>query len=265
MLTRLRSESGFTLAELSVAMAAGIIVLIGLLSIMVVVMHQAQRTFTTVDATRRARTVMATLEDDLHSACTAGAPVSGGDPPILTGSDSTDLIFLDYFGNSADPTPVWHQVTFNPSAGTLTDTSYSVGGAGPGWTQGAQVGPTVTLLRDVAARPGIPVFEYFGYSAQGTDAAGNTYYAVPDGTTVNPLTGAALAAAPLGVPLSGAGADATVEVQISLLVGASSSTLNNQSLTAASDPVSDTISLRLTTPPDSLAPGGAPTVYGPCE
>ena len=106
-------QDGFTFAELSVAMAAAIVVIIGLFSIMVVTLHQTQRTFTKVDATRRARTALADIENELHSACLVGSPLSqNGDPPIQAGSEVIHLIFLSYYGNVAES----HAVLACPSS-----------------------------------------------------------------------------------------------------------------------------------------------------
>ncbi len=259
---RLRAQDGFTLAELSVAMAAAIVVIIGLFSIMVVTLHQTQRTFTKVDATRRARTALADIENELHSACVTG------DPPIQAGSRSSTMTFLSYFGSAANPTPVWHQLSL--SGGTLTDTSYNATytGAGPAnnWAQGTQIA-TTTLLTNVSQLGANPVFQYYKYVSDGTDSAGDTFYIIPDGTNLPPGGTGTPPNTPLSASpsLSLSDASNTVEVVINLLVGASSERLNNPSLTAVFAPVTDSVSLRLTTPPDSVPAGTTATDYGPCQ
>jgi prepilin-type N-terminal cleavage/methylation domain-containing protein len=267
---RLGPQDGFTLVELMVAMACATVVMFGLTSIMIVTTRQTQSTFTRIDATRQGRTVFATIENELHSACVNGTPpIQGVTTNGTVESGANDLVFVSYFGTSANPLAVWHRLSFSQTARTLTDTSsaatYASTAAGGYWTQGAAIS-TVTLLSNVSAQSGVSVFQYFAY-AQYPDASGNVYWAIPDGSTVNPLTGAALTIAPLGTTggLSGANAAAVVEVTIDLLVGPTSSTLNNTVLAAAQDPVSDTISLRLTTPPDSTPAGTNVTSYAPCE
>ncbi len=264
-----RGEDGFTFAELSVAMAAAIVVIIGLFSIMIVTLHQTQRTFTKVDSTRRARTALANIENELHSACLVGSPLSQqADPPVEAGSDATHLIFLSYYGKSASPTPTWHVLSF--ASGSLTDTTYAVAGASPTWTQGAQQ-TTTTLLTNVAQRTTsagpVPVFQYYAYQSAGTDSAGDTYMIVPDGTNLAPGATGTPPNTPLSTatPMSASAANSVVEVVINLLVGPSSERLNNPGLTGTYDPVTDSVSLRLTTPPDYVPAGASASGYGPCQ
>jgi hypothetical protein len=258
---RAGEEAGFTLIELCVAMAAGTVVMFGLVGIMIVTLHQTQRTFTKVDATRQARTAIANIENELHSACIGGAT------PIQAGSDANNVDFLSFYGTSAKPTPVWHELSFDPAKHTLTDASYTVTGSGPVWGKGT-LAATNTLLSNVSQQSsGTAVFQYFAYESAYTDAQKNSYWAIPDGSNVVPVTGAALTPDPLpdSSGLSAANAGIAVEVLINLLVGATSADLNSSSLTAVDDPVTDAISLRLTTPPVEVAAGAAAQGFGPCQ
>jgi Tfp pilus assembly protein PilW len=265
-------QSGFTLVELVVAMAMGIIVMFALSYIMIAMLHQSQRTFTRVDATRQARVALNNIDNELHSACVDGSP------PVQPLSTGSTLIFLSYYGNAANPTPVWHQLTF--SGGTLKDyrytatqtATYVATGTGQEWQQGTALTPaSVTLLSNVSQQTDssgnpVPVFKYFAYALAATDAGGNTYYTVPDGTSVNPLTGASITTSALtatGTGLSQANAANTVEVLINLVAGATNENINKTSI--ETDSVTDSISLRLTTPPDYLPPGKPMSGYGPCE
>jgi type II secretory pathway pseudopilin PulG len=267
MLTALRlrtgGSAGFTLIEMVVAMAAGIVVLFALSAVMISVLHQTQRTFTRVDATRQARTALSTIENELHSSCV------GANNPIQAGSTADSLAFVTFYGTSANPTPVWHQLTFNASAGTLVDTGYNVTGAAPDWVQGTTVLSTNTLLTNAARLTGnTPVFQYYAYQSAGTDAKGNIYWVIPDGNDANPLTNTVVPAAALDTSsgLSQNDAGNTVEVVINLAVGATSQSLNAPvSNTSADDPVTDAISLRLTTPPNDVPAGSNSDGYGPCQ
>lgn len=266
----LRSERGFTLIELVVAMAVGIVVLLGTTTIMLASMHGTQRTFTRVDATRQARTALARLENELHSACVNGTPPIQG---VTTGgtveSDDNDLVFVSYFGTSASPQAVWHQLSFSPSAHTLVDTTYGASytstSTGGYWGRTGS-GTTATMLTNVSALPGpTAAFQYYAY-AQYPDATGKlVYWAIPDGSNPSPLTGATLPSAPLNTSggLSAALAATVAEVKINLLVGPSSGSLTDA--TDIGDPVTDSISLRLTTPPDFSVAGTGAANYGPCR
>jgi hypothetical protein len=124
------------------------------------------------------------------------------------------------------------------------------------------------MLSNVAQLPdGTPVFRYFAYKSY-ADSSGNLYWIVPDGTNVNPLTGASVGALPLSTTGGLATADArtAVEVTISMLVGPTSESLNNTTLSSTlGAPVSETLSLRLTTPPDYVPAGSSASSYGPCQ
>lgn len=272
---RLRAEGGFTLVELVVAMAAGIIVMFAATSIMIVTMHQTQRTFTKVDATRQARSALATLENELHSACVNGtAPIQGVTTTGAVESDDNDLVFISYYGTSASPQPVWHQVRYNSTAHTLVDTTYGATytstSAGGYWSP-TGTGTAVTLLSNVTVLPGaLAPFQYYAYAQYPASTGNLVYWTIPDGENPNPLTGATLTSAPLSATggLSASLAATVVEVQVNLLVGPTSENLNNlsaSSLTTFGDPVTDSISLRLTTPPDYAPAGTGAAAYGPCR
>lgn len=259
---RTRRSAGFTLIELVVAMAAGIVVLFALSGLMIATLHQSQQTFTRIDATRQARTALATIENELHSACL------GASAPIQAGSSADSLAFVSFYGTSASPTPVWHQLSFDPTAGTLTDTSYNVTGSAPNWVQGMLASPNLLLANVRRQATNTPVFQYYAYQQVGTDAAGRTYWVIPDGTNLNPLTGTVVAPNALDSSsgLASTVAGTVVEVVINLSVGATSSTLNAPvTSTVNNAPVTDAISLRLTTPPNALAAKAGASGYGPCQ
>ena len=143
------SQAGFTLVELLVAMSIGLVVMFAVTGIMIVSLRQSQRTFTSVDATRQARTALATIENELHSACV------NGDAPVQPTSDGSNLNFLSYTGGAANPTPVWHVLSY--SGGTLTDSVYpavyTATSTGHTWTQGTPRTSQTTLLTNVTQQP----------------------------------------------------------------------------------------------------------------
>jgi prepilin-type N-terminal cleavage/methylation domain-containing protein len=256
-------QAGFTLVELLVAILMGIVVLFALTEIMIVTLHQTQHVFTRVDATRQARTAVAYIENELHSACIDGDLA----PPIQPGSNGSNLIFTSYVGTAANPTPIWHQLTFSATAGTLTDTSYTVTGASPNWNQGTQVGVPRTVLSNVAQQSAsVPMFQYYAYQQESSDSTGS-YWVIPDGSNIVPITNATpnTPLVPGTTGLSQTDANNAVEVAINMSVGATNSSLNGRATTANNDSVTDSISLRLTTPPNEVDTGASAQGYGPCE
>lgn len=259
-------QAGFTLVELLVAMSIGVIVMFAVTTIMIVSLHQTQRTFTSVDATRQARTALATIENELHSSCV------DGDAPVLATSDSNTLNFLSYTGGGANPQPVWHVLSF--SGRTLTDSVYpavyTATTTGHSWTQGTPRTSQTTLLTNLAQQPGpggvpVPIFQYYQYVQAPYTSGGNTYWYVPDGNTIVPGTTTTGTPSAVGTPLSTANAASVVEVVVNLFVGPSGENLANSTLTSGFDPVTDAISLRLTTPPDYVPAGAGSASYQPCQ
>jgi prepilin-type N-terminal cleavage/methylation domain-containing protein len=260
-ITALRGHDGFTLVELLVAMSIGIIVMFAVTGFMIFTLHQTQRTFSSVDATRQARTALATIENELHSACV------NGDAPIEAPSDGSNLNFLSYTGGAANPTPVWHVLSF--SNGTLTDSVYpaiyTATTTGHSWTQGTTATSTTTLLTNVAQQPGASaVFQYFAYE-QAYISGGNAYWWVPDGNNITPGTTSTVTTNALGTPLTASVASTVVEVVVNLFVGPSGENLASSNLTSSFDPITDAISLRLTTPPDYVPSGSGSASYLPCQ
>ena len=197
MLTRgrinLKAEDGFTLVELLATMVAGMVVLSAIVTIMAVTLQQTTRTFSRVDATRRARPAFTAIENELHSSCFADQQT-----PIQVGSSPTSLIFVTSTGTAATPTTVWHEIVYSGSPKyTLADNSYStsmstVNGV-PTWTRGTLRSSRIVLTNVSQATSGanqpVPVFQYFAFqTAPGTDAAGNQYMILPDGTAPIPGT-----------------------------------------------------------------------------
>jgi prepilin-type N-terminal cleavage/methylation domain-containing protein len=259
----LSSEAGFTLVELMVAMVAGVVVLLALGTIMDVTLRETTRSFTLVDATERSRPVFEQIENELHSSCFADEQT-----PIQSGSSPNALIFMTSTGNAAIPTAIWHEIDFNPApTATLTDTTYttnySVVGGEPTWTRGTLVG-TKVLLNNVAADGSTPVFQYFAYQlAPGTDAAGNQYEILPDGTSPIPGTSTTVfnPLAP-GASLTTAQAATAAEVMINLTVGPAGGFNENTKLANTGQSVSDIIAFRFTPSANHVGDGAT---FSPCD
>lgn len=264
-----RSEEGFTLVELLVTMVAGIVVVMALLTIMDVTLQQTTRAFSQVDATQRARPAFTGIENELHSACFADE-----ETPIQAGSGPNALIFLTSTGSTATPTEVWHEIDYNTSPqSTLTDSTYAtsqstVSGV-PTWTRGA-LQSTRTVLTNVGqSRPGAgqaltPVFQYFAYqTAPGTDAAGNQYEILPDGTAPIPGTSTTVfnPLAP-GGSLTGTQAATVAEVLINLSVGPAGGYNERTNYSDVGANVSDAITFRFTPAANHVGDGAT---FSPCQ
>ncbi len=269
---RLRRQEGFTLVELLAAMAAGLVVVGGLVTVLSVTLQQTTNTFTRVDATEHARIALSNIEDELHSACLVDGvtPIEGGAQGSQD-SDANDLVFVSQYGTAANPTPVEHKITYSPSKGTLTDYTYSVSGAGSDPTKWVFAStPTNAsgklLLNHVGQiqTPHVaPVFQYFAYEPY-TDQNGDQAMMIMDGSATVPGTSSLPNPDPLATAsgLSQTDAASTAEVIINLLVGAEGGNFENTNLTSASDPVTDSIVLRFTPPADAT---GSTSNFGPCS
>jgi prepilin-type N-terminal cleavage/methylation domain-containing protein len=273
---RLRDEQGYTLIELLVTMAAGLVVLAGLVTVLTVTLQQTTRTFTLSDATENARNVVAHIEDELHSACLTNGvtPIQGGGSNGTQDSDANDLVFVSQFGTSANPTPVEHKITYSPTNGTLTEYTYPLSTGSPsdptGWlfsatptnSAGKRLLANVAPLYQASTKTYIPIFQYFAYEPY-TDANGNTDTMLMDGTSSVPGTTTLPNPDPLPTTsgLSATNAAAAAEVQLNFVVGASGGNNENTNLVDTNDPVTDAIVLRFTPPADTSDGGSTP---GPC-
>jgi prepilin-type N-terminal cleavage/methylation domain-containing protein len=259
----LASEAGFTLVELLVTMVAGVVVLLALGTIMDVTMKETTRSFTLVDATERARPVFEQLENQLHSGCFADE-----ETPIQAGSGPNALIFLTAAGNAAQPTATWNEIDYNAApTSTLTETVYQTVYSDvnnqPTWSRGSLMSSKI-LLTNVARNGGTPVFQYFAYqTAPGTDAAGNQYMILPDGTSTVPGTSTTVYS-PLdpGASLTATDAASAAEVTINLTVGPAGHAYENTNLANVGQSVSDAITFRFTPAPNHIE-GGA--TFSPCD
>ena len=265
----LKSEEGFTLIELLVTMVAGMVVLMALLTILDVTTQSTTHAFSQVDATQRARPAFTSIENELHSACFADE-----ETPIQSGSGPNALIFLTSTGSGATPNEWWHEIDYNAAPkNTLTDSTYTtsittVGGV-PTYTRGT-LQSTRTVLTNVAqSRPSptqalTPVFQYFAYqTAPGTDAAGNQYEILPDGTAPIPGTSTTVynPLAP-GASLTAAQAATAAEVLITLSVGPAGGYNERTNYSDVGVNESDAITFRFTPAANHVGDGAT---FSPCQ
>ena len=225
----LRSESGFTMAEMLVAAVSGIIVSTATLAIVISSVHLSNNFGDRVDATQQGRTAMLKITQALGSSC-----VLASLPPVLpntvdsantitANSDATHLWFYSSLNDDATITP--NLVDVSLTGGSLVMTTYpyaSTTGSAPNWVF-SNTPTAFTLLAHAAAETvsgtALPVFAYYGYNGSGT-----------------------LSSTAFSVPLSAANAAATAMVTISFQAIPS----DNQTSQGRPSSFSNSVVLRLT-------------------
>jgi prepilin-type N-terminal cleavage/methylation domain-containing protein len=232
--SRLHEQNGFTLVELVVAMAAGMIVATSLFTILDVSLRSTTRTFSRIDATQRARNAIDRIGNEMHSACVANTVI-----PVISGSDSNSLSFWSQYGNGVALTPVKHTVVFDSSAHTLTDNTYAVtGGSSPDWTTGATPTSSEKVLTNVDQSGSTPVFKYYSSSVTGQVLQSPT-------------------------PLSTTQVRDTTSVTFTLAVRPAGG--SNEDASLVPDTVTNSVSLRLSPIPNAGAPNQDTKDFQPCE
>jgi prepilin-type N-terminal cleavage/methylation domain-containing protein len=179
--TSLRSERGFTLIEVLVAMVTGVIVTGALFAILEVSMRQSTRVSDVAQATQLGRTAMNHVVDELHSACIAAsfAPVQATSGEAKVGEPK--LVFINGYSEAAEVPSVGttttgvreDEIIWSESAQTLTDKTY-LATAEPKtneFTFAATATPkngvrlaehVVRATSPVTGEP-IPIFQYYEY------------------------------------------------------------------------------------------------------
>ena len=154
---RLRSESGFTLVELMVAMMIGTMTVLAVYGVLDTSIKQTTRIAGRVNATQRGRIAMDTMTRQLRSQVCYSSTV----PALVSGTDVAVKFHVDLTDGSK---PIQqHELVYNPTARTLTERDW------PG--QGSPLTfPTLTVTRqitdNVVARPApnAPIFRYYAYN-----------------------------------------------------------------------------------------------------
>jgi Tfp pilus assembly protein PilW len=153
-MSRLRSEAGFTLTELLVASFAGIVVLLAALAIMdrafVVTKEATDRT----DAQQRGRLAMDLMVQQLRSQVCLGGATSA-----ITAGTPTSVTFIADLGSGIER----RTLTYDPTAGAITEYDYVGTGTYPNYTYPATPTRTKTLLTSVVTTSSTPVFSYYAF------------------------------------------------------------------------------------------------------
>ena len=258
----LSESSGFTLIEVLVAMATGLVIVSAIVILIDITMDQTTRVLDTVTSEQQARSSMEQIVQELNSGC-VDSDVSPVQASTATGispsvnSDATHLVFVSGVGSGSGftyttttgttVTTLYEHVIALNSAGALVDTSYvatnpTTGSSGtlaggPTWTFSSTPYTTETLAKHVASLS----FAYYSYS--------NT--ANPKPNSLNGIT----TADELSTPLSSTwpstttnAAESVAEVDINLSVEPSSGWQQNVSRNTTE---SDSVIFRFTPPASS--------------
>jgi len=167
----LRDQRGFTLVEVMVALAIGLVVSSAAMAIVIVSVHLSSNFTDRVDANQQGRLAMEKITQQLYSSC-----VTPNQPPVLSGSTSTKLIFYSALNDTPGPVPSLITITTTgttavPAPFTMTTTGLT--GTPPNWVPITPPLVAVYTLASWAAQSGpagnpTPLFQYYGYGAGGT-------------------------------------------------------------------------------------------------
>jgi prepilin-type N-terminal cleavage/methylation domain-containing protein len=193
---RLRDERGFTLIELIVASAIGLLVCGAAFAILAVSYKLLRNDSDRVDANQQGRTAMLKIEQLLNSSCVDGLGVSTvlGGSTAGTGAPPSGANSITFVASRSDnPTtpPSEYQVYLN-SANQLDLATYPGTGPEPNTTFPTTPPTTETLISHAALVPITSgIFSYYPYLSSGALSTS------PSGVT--PYLGATSAAAVAGI------------------------------------------------------------------
>ena len=184
LLVRLRDERGFTLVEMMVALAIGLVVSTATLAIVIVSVHLSSNYTDRVDANQTGRLAMEKITQALTSSC-----VLTNQAPVLAGSTATSLVFYSALNDTPGPVP--SQVTVSIAStqpAPLLMTTQSLTGTPPNWVASSQAPQVYTLAAWAGQSGSTPMFQYYPY------AAGGVVSTTPFTVGANGLTAAQAAA-----------------------------------------------------------------------
>jgi prepilin-type N-terminal cleavage/methylation domain-containing protein len=154
---RLRSDSGFTIVELMVAMMIGAMTVFAVYGVLDTTIKQTTRIAGRVNATQRGRIAMDIITRQLRSQVCYSTTV----PALVSGTDTAVKFHVDLTDGSK---PIeQHEIFYNPAARTLTERVW------PG--QGSPLTfPTQTVSHQITDNvvqrpaPDAPIFRYYAYN-----------------------------------------------------------------------------------------------------
>jgi prepilin-type N-terminal cleavage/methylation domain-containing protein len=212
----LRSEAGYSLTELLVAMAVGSVVLMAIFLVIDTLVVQSARVQDRVDNVQRGRAAMENMTQSLRSQVCLGAGI-----PAITQADDNSVTYYADLGDE-NFTPNKYRLVYDSATngGTITEYTYVGTGTPPNVTfpnnptRQRTLITNTTRYTDPSTSQIVPIFRYYAFSPQ-------------------PVTPTQLQTAPLdGNPNSTAAnaAARTVKVSISFTANPSRQTNKTQSL-----------------------------------
>jgi hypothetical protein len=173
---RIRAEEGFTLVELLAAMAVGMIVLLGLFSVLDSAVPASGRVADRVDAEQRGRVGVEQMTRVLRAATCVWNGGTSGQPtflsPFAAASESEVTFYADVGTAPAvqagTTRPSRYQLRYDPATKRVTQTVWRGSGTPPSMTFDDPSPEISVLLTDAEPISGRPVFTYQAYDAAGT-------------------------------------------------------------------------------------------------
>lgn len=162
----LRSEQGFTLPELLVAMGVAMVISLATFTLIEVTMRRAGDVAGRVEASQKGRAAMDYMTRQLRSQVCLTSAI----PPMVAGTSNEARFYVDLSDGSTAAPPELHRITYDPATWRLTERSYVGSGVSPNIVFPAIPTRTKVLAEDVVPyRPAgapadLPVFRYYAYN-----------------------------------------------------------------------------------------------------
>jgi prepilin-type N-terminal cleavage/methylation domain-containing protein len=167
----LSSQRGFTLIELVVGMALGMIVLLAAFTVIDRSFINNKSVTDREDALQRGRNTLELMTRQIRSMTCAGQYT-----PVTKGTDNE----VDFYAYMGDPTaggstlPQQHRLVYDATAKTISETDYPVTSitTSPPTVGTTPSTPTKVLLNNVVPVSGVPIFTYYTYDPAATQGSG---------------------------------------------------------------------------------------------
>jgi len=173
---RARDERGFTLVELLMALAAGMVVVTATMALLITSLHLTSNYTDRVDANQQGRDALQRITQALNSSC-----ISPSVTPVLAGSTSTSLSFYSTQTDTPSVTPNMITITENGTTttpGSLVLKTQPMTGSINNWSATGtatnyvllpySLAPSVSSTQNSSVTTSGAVFTYYGYASDDT-------------------------------------------------------------------------------------------------